>query len=57
MLYHVTSMHVRVPVVLSRVFLEDALILQCGCSFGGLVLNKVIEMVTDFFMRYRVVAS
>jgi hypothetical protein len=36
---------VRVPVVLSRVFLEDALILQCGCSFGGLVLNKVIEMV------------
>lgn len=48
MLYHVTSMHVRVPIVLSRVFLEDAVILQCGRSFGGLVLNKVIETVDRF---------
>uniref|UniRef100_A0ACD5Z865 Uncharacterized protein n=1 Tax=Avena sativa TaxID=4498 RepID=A0ACD5Z865_AVESA len=29
---------------LSGAFLEDAMVLQCGHSFGGLMLKKVIEM-------------
>lgn len=31
--------------VFSGAFLEDAMVLQCGHSFGGLMLKKVIEMV------------
>jgi hypothetical protein len=29
----------------SGAFLEDAMVLQCGHSFGGLMLKKAIEMV------------
>lgn len=33
----------------SGAFLEDAMVLLCGHSFGGLMLKKVIEMV--FFQK------
>jgi hypothetical protein len=38
----------------SGAFLEDAMVLSCGHSFGGLMLKKVLEMVysdTSFFLR------
>lgn len=33
-------------------FLEDAMVVSCGHSFGGLMLRRVLDMVSNFFLLF-----
>jgi hypothetical protein len=37
---------------ISGAFLEDAMVVSCGHSFGGLMLRRVLEMVGTSLLRF-----